>query len=84
MTEAANHLRCEDFQAALPGLIGSGMKIGDHPHTQSCNLCRALLTDLDAIAQAARQLFPIEEPSDALWNHIESAIVIDEATLHLQ
>jgi hypothetical protein len=42
------------------------------------------LADLDAIAEAARQLFPVEEPPDALWEHIESAIVKEEATSGLR
>jgi predicted anti-sigma-YlaC factor YlaD len=74
MKESVNNLSCAQFQARLPELIGSGDNLADHPHLRSCNLCRALLADLDAIAQAARQLFPVEEPPDALWEHIESAI----------
>jgi hypothetical protein len=84
MRESVNKLYCEEFQAQLPDLIGSGQKILDHPHLQSCNLCRALLADLDAIAQAARRLFPVEEPPDALWKHIESAIVKEESTSDLR
>jgi len=38
------------------------------------------MADLDAIAQAARQLFPVVEPPEALWEHIESAIVKEEAS----
>jgi hypothetical protein len=84
MRQSANNLRCEEFQAQLPDLIGSGGKVTDHPHLQNCDLCRALLADLEAIAQAARQLFPIEEPPDALWKHIESAIVKEDATPDLR
>jgi hypothetical protein len=84
MRESANKLHCEEFQAQLPDLIGSGQKIVDHPHLQSCNLCRALLADLEAIAQAARRLFPVEDPPDVLWKHIESAIVQEEATSDLR
>lgn len=80
MSDSANNLSCAEFQAQLSDLIGSTKKIADHPHLQSCKLCRALLADLDAIAEAARQLFPIEEPKDALWEHIESAIIKEEAT----
>jgi predicted anti-sigma-YlaC factor YlaD len=80
MRQSANNLRCEEFQAQLPDLIGSGAKVTDHPHLQDCDLCRALLADLEAIAHAARLLFPIVEPPDALWKHIESAIVKEEAT----
>jgi hypothetical protein len=79
MRQYANTLSCAEFQAQLPELIGSANHISDHSHLQSCNLCRALLADLDAIAQAARQLFPVEDPPDALWKHIESAIGNEEA-----
>jgi hypothetical protein len=80
MSESANKLPCAEFQAQLPDLISCGENVADHPHLRSCKLCRALLADLDAIAQAARELFPIVEPADAHWEHIESAIVKEEAT----
>jgi hypothetical protein len=79
MRQSVNNLSCQEFQARLPELIGTGERIADHPHVQSCELCSALLADLDAIAQAARQLFPVEEPPDDLWKEIESAIVREEA-----
>lgn len=74
MTEDTNNLSCAGFQAQLPDMIGSGENLAGHPHIQSCELCRALLADLDTIAEAARQLFPIVEPPDEVWEHIESAI----------
>ncbi len=74
MNDDANNLTCPAFQAQLPDLIGSGEDVNNHPHLQSCALCRALLADLETIAAAARQLFPIVEPPDDLWEHIESAI----------
>jgi predicted anti-sigma-YlaC factor YlaD len=74
MSEDANNLSCAAFQARLPELIGSGENVAAHPHLQSCELCRALLADLMTIAEAARQLFPIVEPPDRLWEQIESAI----------
>jgi hypothetical protein len=80
MRKSANNLSCAEFQDQLPELIGCGEVIATHPHLRSCQLCRALLADLDAIAQAARQLFPVEEPPEALWEHIESAIEHEGAT----
>jgi hypothetical protein len=80
MKQSANNMSCQEFQAQLLGLISSGERIADHQHFQSCELCRALLADLEAIAQAARQLFLVEEPPDALWENIESAMVKEEAT----
>ena len=74
MTGDPGKMSCAEFQAQLPELIGSGAHAADHPHIQSCELCRALLADLETIAEAARQLFPVVEPPDELWEHIESAI----------
>jgi hypothetical protein len=78
MKENAINMTCAEFQAQLPELIGSGEQIAEHPHIRSCALCRALLADLETIAEAARQLFPIEEPPDELWDQIELAIQKEE------
>jgi predicted anti-sigma-YlaC factor YlaD len=74
-------MSCQEFQEQLPELIGAGADLENHPHLQSCELCRALLSDLETIAEAARQLFPIQQPEDGLWDRIESAIKEDEAGL---
>lgn len=78
MTEEAKNMTCEEFQAQLAELIGSGEDVANHPHIQSCPRCRALLADLETIAEAARQLFPIEQPKEDLWERIESAIKEEE------
>ena len=78
MTGDPSKMRCAEFQAQLPELIGSGEDASTHPHVQSCELCGALLADLETIAEAARQLFPVVEPPDELWEHIESAIKSEE------
>jgi len=74
MSQKADNLTCAAFQAQLPELIGSGEDAASHPHLRTCELCRALLSDLETIAEAARQLFPIADPPDTLWEHIDSAI----------
>jgi anti-sigma factor RsiW len=74
MTGDPSKLSCAEFQAQLPDLISSGKDAAAHPHLQSCERCRALLADLETIAEAARQLFPSVEPPDEVWAHIESAI----------
>jgi hypothetical protein len=78
MTNNPAKMSCAEFQAKLPDLIGSGVNAGSHPHILSCELCRALLSDLETIAETARQLFPIVEPPEDLWAHIESAIKNEE------
>ena len=55
MTSDPNKMSCAEFQAQLPDLIGSGADAGSHPHVQNCELCRALLADLETIAEAARR-----------------------------
>jgi hypothetical protein len=76
MMAKTNHdyVPCATFQAELPDLIGSGRSIARNRHLQNCANCRALLADLNTIAEAARQLFPPVEPSELVWEQIESII----------
>ena len=74
MIHDPKNMTCAEFQAQMPELIGSGADASSHPHVQNCALCRALLADLETIAEAARQLFPVEDPPDTLWEKLESAI----------
>jgi len=74
MTGDSGKMSCEEFQAQLPELIGSGADVSSHPHLESCNRCRAFVAELEAIAQAARELFPSVEPPDEVWQGIESAL----------
>ena len=78
MTSDPEKLSCAEFQAQLPDLIGSGVDASTHPHLKDCELCRALLADLETIAEAARQLFPGVEPPEEVWEHIESALKRDK------
>jgi len=78
MTSDPSKMSCAEFQAQLPDIIAAGGHAADHDHVKSCDLCRALLADLETIAEAARQLFPSVEPPDKLWTQIESAIKEDE------
>lgn len=79
MSEHVSNLSCAEFQAQLPELIGSGAIIAEHEHLGYCENCHALLADLETIAEAARQLFPIVEPPDELWEQIETAMKNEEA-----
>ena len=74
MTEEAKPMTCHEFQAQLPEMIGSGESLAAHAHLQHCALCRALLADLETIAEAARSIFPVVEPPENVWKRIESAI----------
>ncbi len=78
MTGDPRNMSCEEFQAQLPELIGSGADLSNHPHLQTCDRCRAFVAELEAIAQAARELFPTVEPPDEVWQQIESALKREE------
>jgi hypothetical protein len=77
MTENRKDMSCEEFQSHLPELIGAGVDVSSHPHVLGCELCRALLADLEAIARAARELFPEVEPPDTLWDEIEDKLEME-------
>jgi len=66
---------CAEFQAQMPARIGAGEDLQAQPHMLTCERCRALVRDLEFIAEAAKQLMPIEEePREDLWEKIQSAI----------
>jgi len=71
-------MSCAEFQQQMPELVGSGQKLSEHAHYQQCERCQALMRDLEAIAEAARQLLPPVDPPDQLWAQIESAIRSEE------
>jgi len=74
-------LTCHQYQALLPKLISSGENFAAHPHINECPICGALLADLVSITQAAHLLFPIAEPSESVWEQIESAIEEEKGCL---
>lgn len=58
MNKKRDSMSCAEFQKQLPKMIGSGENAAAHPHAQRCELCRALVANLEMIAEAARNLFP--------------------------
>jgi hypothetical protein len=70
-------MSCEEFGARMNELIATGEDIFAHPHVMTCELHRALLEDLEAIAIAARQLFPEVDPPDNLWKEIEGKLEVE-------
>ena len=54
MTDDLKNMTCEEFQAQMPELISTGADASEHPHVQNCDLCRALLADLETIRHEDR------------------------------
>ena len=65
-----------DHLATLPD---GGRRVGELLVADIGRL-RALVDDLETIAAAARQLFPVAEPPDELWKQIEMAIQDEEGS----
>lgn len=81
MNSDPHNMTCREFQEQMADLIGSGQDLANHPHLANCPDCRALLADLQTIADAARQLLPVDPPDDDLWGRIELAIRREEGSI---
>ena len=77
MTDNRKDMSCEEFSACMAHLVAAGSDLFSHPHVQGCKLHRALLDDLEAIAHAAKQLFPDVDPPDRLWNGIQARLDLE-------
>jgi hypothetical protein len=65
---------CAVFQDQLPSLFESGEDLNMHPHLKTCENCSALVRDLEYIAQQAKLLLPIHDPSPEVWENIQTAL----------
>jgi hypothetical protein len=84
MTVDPKSMSCEEFQSQLAELVGSGADVENHPHIKECDICRQLYEELQAIADAAKQLFPDQQPEDNLWERIESAIKNEDGAIETE
>jgi predicted anti-sigma-YlaC factor YlaD len=71
---------CAVFQEQLPSLFESGEALSAQEHLQNCENCSALVRDLEYIAQQAKLLLPIHDPSPAVWENIQTALKKDSTT----
>jgi hypothetical protein len=65
---------CAEFQQRLPELFESGEDLSKDSHLQTCETCTALVQDLEYIAQQAKLLLPIHDPSPEVWDNIQTAL----------
>lgn len=70
-------MTCAEFQECLPDLFESGKDLTNEEHLKTCETCAALVRDLQYIAQQAKLLLPLRDPSPAVWENIQSAIERD-------
>jgi hypothetical protein len=65
---------CAVFQDQLPSLFESGEELSTQDHLKTCENCSALVRDLEYIAQQAKLLLPIHDPSPAVWEKIQTEL----------
>jgi hypothetical protein len=65
---------CAVFQEQLPSLFESNEDLSAQEHLKTCENCSALVRDLEYIAQQAKLLLPIHDPSPEVWENIQTAL----------
>lgn len=67
-------MTCAEYQKVLPYIIETGGNEEQEAHLKSCPVCSDLVADLKYIAEAAKLLVPMEEPSPKVWSGIEESL----------
>jgi len=67
-------MTCAEFQKVLPYIIESGGNDEEEAHLASCPVCSDLVTDLRYIAEQAKLLLPMREPSPEVWENIQDSL----------
>jgi len=66
-------MTCAEFQRLLPSIIDSG-DATEEQHLENCESCAALVADLRYIAEQAKLLLPLRDPSPHVWQRIERSL----------
>jgi hypothetical protein len=67
-------MTCAEFQSALPFIIETGGNAEDEEHLKACQVCSDLVADLRYIAEQAKLLVPMKEPSERVWDGIQKSL----------
>jgi hypothetical protein len=67
-------MNCEQFQEVLPYIIERGGNQEEEGHLRSCPACAELVQDLKYIAEQAKLLLPMHDPSPRVWTGIAHAL----------
>jgi hypothetical protein len=72
-------LKPEEFERYLPDLFANGSgKVSQDPRLKRFLAehpdCAALVSDLETIAEHARSLFQVADPSDKVWQNIQTKL----------
>lgn len=67
-------MNCAEFQKVLPYIIETGGNADEEAHLKECSVCSDLVTDLRYIAEQAKLLLPMHDPSPAVWENIQGSL----------
>jgi hypothetical protein len=67
-------MNCAEFQKVLPYIIETGGKAEEETHLRECPICSDLVQDLRYIAEQAKLLVPMEDPSSRVWDGIKGSL----------
>jgi hypothetical protein len=67
-------MTCAEFQKVLPYIIESGGSVEEDRHLRECPICSDLVQDLSYIAEQAKLLVPMEDPSPRVWEGIRQSL----------
>lgn len=67
-------MTCADFQRDLPYIIDGGGSAEQEQHLKDCTVCSDLVNDLRFIAEQAKLLVPMKDPSPKVWDGIQDSL----------
>jgi len=67
-------MTCAEFQKVLPYIIDTGGNPEQQEHLRDCSACAELVSDLQYIADQAKLLVPMIEPSPRVWEEIQTSL----------
>ena len=67
-------MNCSEFQKVLPFIMESGGSLEEQEHLKECPVCSDLVADLEYIAQQAKLLLPMRDPSPKVWDKIHNSL----------
>jgi hypothetical protein len=67
-------MNCAEFQKVLPYIIETGGNAEEEAHLRACPVCSDLVQDLRYIAEQAKLLLPMHDPSPRVWDNIQGSL----------
>ncbi len=67
-------MTCAEFQRVLPYIIDTGGNTEQEEHLRHCPVCADLVADLKYIADQAKLLVPMEDPSPRVWEGLQKSL----------